>query len=136
MKYAKLIHGKIELASNEIQIGDDDVTNPIRENYLAAGFREFVQTQPEDKKWYNPAPKYSTTKTQIIQEWDYKKVPKPDYDSLVESRIAEKYTTGAELSLNRKGVQNPEHPAYVEYLQWIEESKAWAEEQIREWEEA
>ncbi|MCL2289334.1 MAG: hypothetical protein FWC34_01320 [Bacteroidetes bacterium] len=144
MKYARLKgNGQLEHAPNELQIEDYDITNPTHEDYLNAGYKEYIQTSHENRNWYIPVPKYSGNEIQIIQEWDYEKVPKPDYATLVEQRIATKieidgvtkggYSIGAEIALNRKP---DNHPDKVTYLEWVEESKLWAEEQIREWEKA
>jgi predicted methyltransferase len=144
MKYAKInTEGQIELAGNQIKIDDSTITFPTSQEYIQAGYKNLVKTQSENKKWYNPISKYRETTTQIIQEWEYEKQPAPDYATLVEARITTPietddvmkggYTLGAEIALNR----NPDdHPDKIAYLQWVEDSKEWAQEQINEWKNA
>jgi len=137
MKYARLKgNGQLEHAPNELQIEDYDITNPSHEDYLRAGYKEYVQTLPESRNWYMPIPKYSETETQIIQEWEYVKVPEPDYKSLLVSKIREQYDIDDEFAVRDKGRIDELNPEFVAFISYRESCKEWARGQIREWEEA
>ncbi|MBE7086632.1 MAG: hypothetical protein E7366_05765 [Clostridiales bacterium] len=47
-----------------------------------------------------------------------------DSDSLTEALIALKYSTGAEISLGRKGIANSEDEEYVAYITYVNDCKA------------
>jgi len=134
--YAKLQNGTIEFPQRQMMIGDFNVENPTEEQLVEAGFKEVIFSQPEEKKWYTPNSRYEEKDTQILQLWDYEKVPAPDYDLLVETKIAERYSTGKEISINRKGMLDAQHPAYLEYISFIEKCKEDAQIEVTEWENA
>jgi len=136
MKYAKLINKELVFAKTQEQINEMIVTYPNNEQLISAGFKEVAYTAPEARLHYLPVSKLTETETQIIQSWEYDKMPQPDYAQLVERKIAEKYTIGAEIAINRKGRYNPDNADYISYLQWVEDAKNWAREQINEWENA
>ena len=54
-----------------------------------------------------------------------------DSDSLTEAYIALKYSTGAEISLGRKGLTQPNDAEYLEYIQYVNDCKAFVKANFR-----
>lgn len=69
---------------------------------------------------YTPAPQ--------VPSLDNEKDRKAQYDAEVERLIAEKYSHGKEIEVNREHDSKPER--FAEYLAYIEECKARAKEKL------
>ena len=137
MKYAKFINGQLVFSPKPIIINNREIHNPKPAHLIEAGYKEFVESErlPE-KKYYYQIPTYSETETQIVQKYQYVKSEQPDYDELVSQKIAEKYSVSKEFARTNLGMQNPEDPKYIEYRDYVNFCKDWAQQQINEYLEA
>ena len=137
MKYAKLVNEQLVFPPKSIIINNREVKNPKPAHLIEAGYKELVECERLlEKKYYNQISTYSETKKQIVREYQYVKVEQPDYDELVTQKIAEKYSISKELSRTNLGMQNPEDPKYIEYRDYVNSCKDWAQQQINEYLEA
>jgi len=132
-KYAKLNNGKLEMATKTVVSKDKFIYNPTDDQLIEFGYKEYVPTEMlPPKEWHNQTASYSETDTQIIREWNYVKLPEPDYKQLVVSKIREKYDVDDEISLTYK----QESDEFVAYREYVQECKQWATQQIEEYNNA
>ena len=137
MKYAKFNNGQLTFSPRSIIFDGIKVNNPKPKQLIKVGYKEFVECErlPE-KKYYYQIPTYSETETQIVQQYQYVKAEQPDYDELVSQKITEKYSVSKEFARTNLGMQNPEDPKYIEYRDYVNFCKDWAQQQINEYLEA
>lgn len=123
--------------------------------------------KPEARKWYDLVPQYTLvdagegtysitqsvvddneneskiTETytvelkQIVQSWQYEKVPQPDYGELIVGYIRERYSINDELALQRQWDNGPaKKEEFLEYNDYCDECKVQARADLAEWEAA
>jgi len=130
MKYAKLENGNVEFEPSMVQTENSVVFNPQPETLIKLGYKEYIETdKPAAKKWYNHVKKFKETKTKIIQEWEYEKLPQPDYKSIVIQKINEKYDVNDEIALSYK----QDTQEFQDYRDYVQQCKAFALQEINEW---
>lgn len=133
MKYAKLINDQLILSPKSIIVNDIEIINPNQAKLIEAGYKEFVESEKlPEKSWHYQIFTYYETETQIVQQYQYVKAEQPDYDGLVAQKVAEQYSIAKEFARTNLGMQNPEDPKYIEYRDYINFCKEWAQQQINE----
>ena len=130
--YAKLKNGQLEMATKMVASNNQLIYNPTEDKLIEFGYKEYVPTEMlPQKEWYIQTASYSETDMQIIQEWNYVKLPEPDYKQLVVSKIRERYDINDEISLGYK----QESDEFAEYREYVLECKQWATQQISNYNE-
>lgn len=71
MKYGKLENNRIIYAKLPLKINGKDVFTTDAEIFLSQGYKEIVNTTPEQREGYYPVGRWEETELQIIREWDY-----------------------------------------------------------------
>jgi len=137
MKYAKLNNGQLVFSPKFVIVNGMEVNNPKPAQLIEDGYKEFVESErlPE-KTWHYQIPIYSENETQVIKHYQYVKTTQPDYDELVSQKVAEKYSVSKEFARTNLGMQNPEDQKYIEYRDYVNSCKDWAQQQINEYLEA
>ena len=136
MKYAKLNNGQLFFSPKTIIIDGFPINNPKPAQLIEAGFKEFIDIELPPKKHYHTIPTFSETETEVIRIYQYVKAEQPDYDELVSLKVSEQYSVSKEFARTNLGMQNQEDPKYIEYRDYVDSCKAWAQEQINEYLEA
>lgn len=95
------INDKGQIDTNPLYYGGKCVVNPTEEDYLAAGYHEYIPPVPEP----------------IL----------PTIEELVEGKLRERYSINQEFEVQRKRDTEPE--AFQVYYAYVEECIEWANEQ-------
>lgn len=73
--YAKLIDGNLKRYKPPIKADGKDIYTNDKEILLQYGWKEVVNTEPEEREGFYPSAYYEETETEIIQRWEYIPIP-------------------------------------------------------------
>lgn len=74
MKFGKLENGRLIRFKNPLRTEDKDIFTNDPELLLQYGWKEVVNTTPEERQGYYPVQHWEETDTQILQTWTYEPI--------------------------------------------------------------